>query len=157
MRFLHTTGLLLLAVSGPILVASCDDAPFNSLPDGAVIRWGTSFGECIGYCSQEVEVTPTLARLTRTSSDPSHYPTRVEEHNVSAGTWEDLRAEVEASGIASLADVYGCPDCADGGAEWVEVETPGSKKKVLFEAGDPPSGVASLVDVLRSVRSGFPD
>ena len=156
MRFLHATGLLLL-VASPILTASCDDAPFGHLPDDAVIRWGTSFGECIGYCTQEVEVTPTLARLTRTSSDPSHYPARVEERDVSGATWSDLRAAVEASDITSLDDIYGCPDCADGGAEWVEVETQGSKKKVVFEAGDPPRGVASLVDALRSVRSAFPD
>ncbi len=157
MRICLILGALVLGASTLGLTASCHPSPFDPLPDSAVVRWGISFGECRGYCEQEMDVTRTELRLTRRSGNPSLYPTTVEELDLSAEAWSALRAQVQTSGIAALEDVYGCPDCADGGAEWVEVETPDARKKVSFDAGRPPEELASLVETLRSLRGRFPD
>ena len=55
--------------------------------------------------------------------------------------------------ILAMKDVYGCPDCADGGSEWIEVTHNGDTKKVTFEFGSVLEPIARLVDSLRSIRS----
>src|SRR6185295_14271553 len=54
---------------------------------------------------------------------------------LSQSDWADLSAAYDPITFNSLDSVIGCPDCADGGAEWVTVETEGKDRKVLFEYG----------------------
>lgn len=55
-----------------------------------------------------------------------------------------------------LSETYGCPDCADGGAEWVEVERSRMGRRVTFEFGKPPERIGALVSSLRAVRQTLP-
>jgi hypothetical protein len=148
----HSLHLALASCLALSLAGACDPSPFSPLPDTAVVRWGTSFGECLGYCRQTLEVTRDRLRLVREGTDAAH-PTLTWESALPAGAWATLGDTVEASGIEGLHHVYGCPDCADGGAEWVEVEAPGATRRVTFEYGDAPTELASLVADLRSLRA----
>jgi hypothetical protein len=49
-----------------------------------------------------------------------------------------------------LPTTIGCPDCADGGAEWIEIElVDGGKHKVTFEYRHEPEKVKDYIIKLR--------
>lgn len=143
--------LLLLAACGrgtPALTASGEA--------DLVIRSGTSFGMCIGYCYTELTVSGTEATLTRTSREPERSPIT---HRLALrpSEWESLVALADSGALAGLQEVYGCPDCADGGAEWVEVQHDGQTRRVTFEHGATVPGIERLIARLRELRGRFPE
>ncbi len=148
---------LLVVVAG-VLGAACtpSEAEIDTLTaEARVIRWGTSFGMCAGYCREELEIGGSVLRLTRRSWSPTQ-PEQVAEQPFSSDAWRTLRERMDAARIDRLQDVYGCPDCADGGAEWVELENGDSKKRVTFEFGSGPSPLQSVLTELRALRQRFP-
>ena len=136
----------------PVLLAACGGCGFPTGPraDVARISWGSSFGECLGYCLEELQVTATEIRLTRSSWDALHYPAIVSTHANAPAAWDSLRSALAASRLQELAETYGCPDCADGGAEWVEVAAPA--KRVTFEYGHAPARLEAVAAQLRRLR-----
>lgn len=148
MRAMKTLCLLLIA-------AGCSTTPAETV-NAHAIRWGSSFGMCVGYCTQVLEATPERLRLTRSSRDPGDYPTRTVERPITAAEWQSLRSALEDAPFLRLEETHGCPDCADGGAEWVEVVEPALEKRVTFEYGESPREIADLVASLRALRQTFP-
>jgi hypothetical protein len=55
----------------------------------------------------------------------------------------------------NLDSIIGCPDCADGGAEWFEIVTNDTVERVTIEYGDSLEGLNNYIDLLRSVRHSF--
>ena len=51
--------------------------------------------------------------------------------------------------------MYGCPDCADGGSEWVEITHEGITKRVTFEAYNSIPENNELVIQLRELRTYY--
>ena len=54
--------------------------------------------------------------------------------NLSQETWQQFISLIDFGYFQSLDDVYGCPDCADGSAEFIEIIYDGVAKQVTFEA-----------------------
>ena len=54
-----------------------------------------------------------------------------------------------------LDDRIGCPDCADGGAEWIEIDSMDGVKRVTFENGQTVNGIEPLVEKLRQLRNQY--
>lgn len=54
-----------------------------------------------------------------------------------------------------LDSIYGCPDCADGGAEWIEIQDDQQIKKVTFEYGDTLAPIENLMLELRDLREAY--
>lgn len=130
----------------------------NSLlnPHGhAVVREGISFGECGGYCRREVEISSTQAVYTLSSWGDDAYPTKKISKNITANEWEKLIRTIDLETLKGMDDVYGCPDCADGGAEWIEVQSDGFHKKVTFEYGGTLSQVSDFILEARTIRQRF--
>ena len=115
------------------------------------IKTGTSFGECVGYCKTEVVINSKNIIYIRSSWDNSK-PEVKQEIPISADKWNALVNALDVKKFAILPEVIGCPDCADGGAEWVEVFNEKTTKKVTFEYGASVSGIDSLVKILREIR-----
>ena len=57
--------------------------------------------------------------------------------------------------LLEFADVIGCPDCADGGGEWVEVMFDDTVKRITFEYGDTLEPIQNLIDQMRIIRERF--
>ena len=57
--------------------------------------------------------------------------------------------------LLSYEDRIDCPDCADGGAEWIQIQTTDTLKKVLFEYGDSLVAIQPLLDKMRSLREQY--
>lgn len=99
---------------------------------------GSDFGLCAGYCHRLIEVTPQTTRMVESASDKSRYPDRVIVQPTGPATWNKLLGLAQADSFYHLPETVGCPDCADGGAEWLEFERGGVTKRVTFETNRPP-------------------
>ncbi|GAB2548294.1 hypothetical protein [Spirosoma aerophilum] len=126
------------------------------LPDGAIIRTGTSFGMCAGYCQKDYVLTGVDLTLTTTSNNnPTQYPTKTCQTTISQESWNSLRDLVNPDAFKKIPERLGCPDCADGGAEYIELESGDQRHRVTFEYGKTIPGFESLVSALRSQRERF--
>jgi len=149
---------LFISFSAIILMAfSCEDKtsvePFN----GNILRVksGQSFGMCMGKCYNELIVENNAVILKQIERKERGGETETTEHS------DDSRLHLIKSDLngfrkekfVNLKEVYGCPDCADGGSEWLEVQfSDGTVKKVTFEYGDSVEGFEKIISSLRTHR-----
>ena len=142
---------LWLTAADGILVLSFMRRPTGE-PDVLSMKSGTSFGKCFGYCWQEVELKVTGATLTQGGWNVEAYPERSAWQPVDTALWGRVSNLPDVQAIQSLDDRIGCPDCADGGAEWIEIETASGSKRVTFEYGSPPVELTELALTLGRLR-----
>ena len=141
-------GVCLLAF---LLLVGCDDA--TAPGPSTVITSGFSFGECLGFCFQAVTCRGVFA--TYVMHDFGKGATVEGEARLDIGAWQELLGAVDMQALQSLPDVIGSPDCADGGAEWIEVVRDGVGKRVTFEFGDDIPSIQPLLDVARGRRQAI--
>ena len=115
------------------------------------INSGSSFGMCVENCYQELSINENKAvlkvRKIRGDDELKKY-----KRSVTAQEWNDIKALIDQESFNVLPEVIGCPDCADGGAEWIEIKSFGFVKRVTFEYGQPPAQIEELVTKLRETR-----
>lgn len=122
------------------------------------ISSGTSFGECLGYCLRSINITRSPLQLI--SSKKPHwnevqYPSVERKYSFTFAQWQDLIALLDLDLIQSLDDRIGCPDCADGGAEWIQVDWSTKTKRITFEYGKLVSGIEELIKRMRLLREKY--
>ncbi len=137
-----------------VLLAAACGSPTG--PEGpAVFVHTVSFGFCHprAYCSSRLELSQSQAVMTYESRDLGVV---VQRRAVDEALWARASEALDAGALRALPDVVGCPDCADGGAESVEVAFgDGQSAAVKFEYGDDVQGIGALVGVLRELRQSF--
>lgn len=102
---------------------------------------------CVGYCNKES--TYTVDKVVYQVSGKKRKP-RTYNETLTADEWKLFRTQVNVETFFKLPKVTGCPDCNDGGAEWVEIETTaGQKHKVTFDFRKEPESLKDLVSSLR--------
>jgi hypothetical protein len=136
--------------------------PKNTTPpvvsqDGNVISilHGTSYGHCVGYCVKEERYQELSIRATQFNRDSENNPPKVTEAVLSDGEFAELVSLIDWNKWNQLETVIGCPDCADGGAEYIEITTSQGTRRVTFDAGSNPDGLQKLLDKMRSRRKEF--
>ena len=145
----------LLLVASLALFPGCLSPAETLTSEGLVLRSGTSFGMCLGYCTTELTVTPDEIRLVERSRDPA-LPERTRRLPLDGEEWEAILSEAGSAPLEGLPEVFGCPDCADGGAEWIEVERDGERRRVTFEHGATVEPIQPLIEKARELRERFP-
>jgi len=146
--FLRSVPLLIF-----MLVLSCS----NNNEDGVIVQisYGTSFGECIGYCKKDLIIKPGRVIYSRSSWYPV-IRTITNTNDLGENDWSFFKTNILLSPFLNLPKIIGCPDCADGGAEWIEIELDnGVKHKVTFEYHNEPSVVKSYIVELRKLLDDF--
>jgi hypothetical protein len=138
--------LLALLLAAP-LAAGCLTA--RTATSGPV-EWGSSFGMCVGYCSARLVVEGGTATLTETGTRSPELAPRVRARALTPAETAALADARTASQVAT--DTLGCPDCADGGAEYVEM----NGQRVIFEFGADAGAATPLAEALRAIRQTFP-
>jgi hypothetical protein len=123
----------------------------------ALIRSETSFGMCGGYCIRELVIDSAEVRLIVRSHFPQTYPTRTYTRTLSPDDWRRLNDAIDRDVFTRLDSVYGCPDCADGGAELMELDWGGERRRVTFEFRNPPRDIRALHERIWQIRSRFDD
>jgi len=137
-------------------VAACvQSANSPETADSAVITTGTYFGFCQGYCTSEMIVDGETLRLTETGRDPVQFPPRTRTLQLSAADRARFTALVDPAALAGLAGTHGCPDCADGGGEWIQYRAGPDSTRIIFEYGKTLEPIAALQAELRALRHRF--
>jgi len=142
---------LLFFLLSLVLLTSCDEKD-DEITNGVIeIHYGTSFGECYGYCINEVTVTDNTIALKKYSwTDGLDFPDIDYQKTINEEVLEDLFDKVDFDTFLALDEVIGCPDCADGGSEWIEIKTNDTTHKVTFEYFNEPSELTEIVTALRT-------
>ncbi len=126
----------------------------EKLSDNKQINYGTSFGFCVGLCNEDIYINSKTTTYTNFGNDFNN--DTVETITCKSETvkedWDKLEDLLIPSDFFSLKKSHGCPDCADGGSEWVElILEDGSSHKVTFEYENAPEEMKSYVNVLREI------
>jgi hypothetical protein len=117
--------------------------------DAVLFRTGTFFGMCAGYCRFELRITETDVSYFAFGWRGQPVPDRLLEGKITAVESEKLKSLVDMDALFALQEVIGCPDCADGGGEWVEIAT--------AEHGASIPAIQELLQELRTIRERFHD
>lgn len=142
-----------------VLALTACAAGAGSTP-GAVTRVvsTTSFGMCVGYCTTRLEISQGEAALIRQGrggrGDPALGPP--DQRYAVALTdaeWLEIQRLAADVDFDALPDVVGCPDCADGGAEGLTVESAGRAETVSFDFGASLPQARLLLDRVRGLRA----
>ena len=122
------------------------------------VNYGTLFGECVGFCRKQISVTADSIHFTA-FCDACMSPVTVRKDSlcpVNKVQWDSLRSRIPVNTFNVLPEVIGCPDCADGGAEWLElILMNGEKHKVTFEYHKEPGELTQYLPILRRILSSY--
>lgn len=152
MRPISTLTIALLAACSPSKLPQHPEISQAADPSGIVsVETGTFYGECVEYCWTELVVRPSTATLV-SSAWKDKPPALTEHRELSAAAWSKLVGVIDKATFLALPEMIGCPDCADGGGEWIEIDFGSTKKRVTFEANAAIPELASLTAELRPVR-----
>jgi hypothetical protein len=150
MRF--SPRFLVLAVAVGAASLGCSSP---SDPEGVrSIQTTTSFGFCIGYCETTLVITPNELVFTEQGTRQQLPPVR-RTAAVSAAEWDGLVQAVNRQALEALPATVGCPDCADGGAESIEVIGDSWQKRVTFDFGANMPELQPLLARVRALRGRF--
>ena len=119
------------------------------------IKTGIFFGFCGGYCKSEVEIVNRDVVFIASSWGNPNYPDTMLNGNISIQEWNSLIESINMDSLLSLDDIIGCPDCADGGGEWIEITKVDTLKRVTFEYGETVEPIQSLIEKVRVIRERF--
>lgn len=151
--------LILSACNQPVLSIALKNLDFEISKENITIKSGTSFGKCIGYCETELIINGTEVSFKELARGLSGQmlPDRFFTDSIAVDEWNELVGNFDWDTFAALDSVIGCPDCTDGGAEWIEVEYFGRIKKVTFEFGESLDGLDTFVMKIRQIRKNIMD
>jgi hypothetical protein len=122
--------------------------------DSLKISYGTSFGFCIGYCKKEISISSNQIKYTKSGWQDS-VKTKTCTSPLNDKEWSALVNSIDYKEFDKLEEIIGCPDCADGGAEWIEIKSGAKKHKVTFEYGHEPEAVKEYIATLRGYKDSF--
>ncbi len=117
------------------------------------IRTGVYRGECLGYCNEDMTVTPNEAVHVKYAQpkDPSE-PEIVNEKRMSTRKWNKLVSGLDLEKFWELPRTIGDPDAADQGGEYLEISDGERTHRVDFAADADMSQIGKSVDELRELR-----
>lgn len=120
----------------------------------ASIGYGTSFGMCIGYCVNSLLINDLNVVLTKTKHG-STPDTKICKQTITETEVNEIKNLLNVAKLKALPEVIGCPDCADGGAEWVSIRADGKEYKVTFDYGHAPESLKDAVAKLKAIAETF--
>lgn len=141
-----------------VLLAAC--APARSTPGGGgqppssdlpELASGWYFGECWGECQGRLELAADGSFTFESFGWEGEVYLSV-QGSLTDDTEADIAEAWAALDRGSLEAVYGCPDCADGGGEFVELAGGVGPERVDWEFGNPPDELKDLVSWLDVVE-----
>lgn len=136
---------------------SCEEQKTENAGQVTYLSYGTSFGECLGYCVREVIVSGGVI-FTKSGWEiggalPDSSCEIVFIQSPLPGYLEDIEVDI----FLSMDETIGCPDCTDGGAEWLELGFENETKRVTFEYMNEPNEFEDIILSLRQLMDSFND
>lgn len=131
---------------------SCEKGSIRNVD---TIGYGSSFGMCAGYCNSSLTISDSKVTFVKKTNRQNPTETKTCTSTLTDTEAKSLKDLMENSKIGTLPKTIGCPDCADGGAEWVSVNSGSKEYKVVFEFGKEPQELTAIVVKLRALRETF--
>jgi hypothetical protein len=148
----RTTTCYLFLLSG--LIISLFSACEKSLDKNTTkIKYGFDYGLVAAYT--RIQLTADLflyEQLLPFEPSKTNCSLPAEEDR-----FRDILNAVDYKAFQKLPDTFGCPNCADGGAEFIEVERDGVVKRVTYEAGKVPDELKEVEARIKLVLESFKD
>ena len=119
------------------------------------IKHGSSFGMCRGYCYSESTYTKTEKIAFSKAygrTNPEEFPDKSDTTDLDVKIWDELVSSFVVDSFFKLDETIGCPDCADRGSEWLEINTNNKTHKVTFDFGKELSGMNELLKLVREEK-----
>jgi len=143
---------LILIIIGFFVFSYCSKPDNKELIE---FKYGIFFGECVGYCKLELRLKSDTTIYTQSDRFGTLKPITCTQ-TTDKSYWDTLKRDFNIEKFMELPEYIGCPDCADGGAEWVEIVlTNGHKQKVTFEFLKEPDITKDIIAGLRDLLSQF--
>ena len=118
-----------------------------------LIRYGVYFGECVGYCEEDLAISPGSVVYTKVSNvETDELPDIVHEIMYSEDEWSQLAENVDWRIITALPEKIGMPDEADQGGEYIEITRGETTKRLDFDYLMEVPEISSLVNDLRRLH-----
>lgn len=152
--FLFAALLTVIGCSAPEDATIKDPGtPDHEAPNEVIapIRFGSSHGMCMGYCTREFELKTdglTARRKGGGRGDVSAYPDQEQLVALDKASLQVVMAEFDTALFDASPDTIGCPDCADGGRCWVEVVRDGKPRTVIFDCHGGSEALKPFTDAL---------
>lgn len=143
---------LFIALSAGVLFGCNTSKPAASNDQIISVMHGTNFGHCRGYCRKELIFSEKQINYIESSVDSERNPEKKESFDISADKWERILEKIDWNTFKKLEESYGCPDCADGGSEYIEVKTTNGTKRVTIEFNKEMGQLEPLLSELRAQR-----
>lgn len=144
--------LLLISLTASFLFGCTTPKPVVSEDQVIRVTHGTNFGHCRGYCRKEVVFKKGQMEYIESSVDSEKNPPKKESFDLSAANWKNITDKIDWTKFNNLQESYGCPDCADGGSEYIEIETANGTKRVTIEFSKDLAELEPLLTELRTQR-----
>ena len=119
------------------------------------IKHGSSFGMCRGYCFSESTYTKTekiVFSKAHGRTNLEEFPDKSDTTDLDVKIWDELVSSFVVDSFFKLDETIGCPDCADRGSEWLEINTNNKTHKVTFDFGKELSGMNELLKLVREEK-----
>jgi hypothetical protein len=116
---------------------------------------GTSFNMCVGYCTTVLTIRGTTAHLTESSRGDNNYPQRMRSVELTESEAQRLRTLANREDLTRVEGVHGCPDCADGGVEWIAIRAGRGTIEARYDFRRTLEPIAELQAELRAIRLRF--
>lgn len=146
-----------LAVAALCLAACASAATPTPQADVRQIISTTSFGMCVGYCTTRLEISQGRAVLIREARGgrgaPQNLPAQRFTTVLTPDEWDSIKQLAATTNLTGLPPVIGCPDCADGGAESLTIESSGAPQSISFEHNASIAQAAPLLERVRALRA----
>ena len=115
---------------------------------------GWSFGMCLGYCRADLQIAgPQLVLTGR--EHMSEEPLFVNTGTLTVLGLDRLDAALASLSVDELQPLYGCPDCADGGAAYLGFSQDGRSSRHDVEFGGPPEELAEAYDLAMDLMAAL--
>ena len=152
MKYLRIIAALVLMIN----LVSCEEELCTCKNQADYISYGTSFGECLGYCIRSIVITGNEIRFEKSGWEiDGSLPDVNESIPMDTTSWTNLLSDIDFEAFFQLDTIIGCPDCTDGGAEWIEIKKEGGIHRVTFEYMNEPNTVKGYIENLRNYLTQF--
>ena len=138
--------------------ASC--GPFDETVPALTVAQN-SFGECMEGCVSSLTFSDSetegcrAARYTRCDTTAGEICSMDNSGILTAlGHARVVAAAAELLGV-TLEDVYGCPDCADGGATKLSLRRDGTVCATVYEFHNPPDELVTADDLIQGIMQAL--
>lgn len=134
-------------------LSACGTSKKTPKADSPIISvmHGTNFGHCRGYCRKEVIFMENEFQYIESSVDEKNQP-KQQNFKANSDNWKNILSQIDWNKFNSLEESYGCPDCADGGSEYIEIKSINGTKRVTIEFNKESAELEPLLTELRKQR-----